>query len=228
MDKLRKPFFFIAVALMAIVVLMEVGSMAVLENVNEKAASLDAPRPGYGIPYMALLDGLILYTVSLMGLSLLVPERIQGRLQGIATLILSLLLLLGCIVLIVFAFVFLMLMVTLFLSPPFGTIAYLAIFGDFDRQGASITLALIMTLKLVTAGCLVLAHQRFLQNKGLVLIILTSLLGTFIVGLLHGLVPGILVSITDAIAGIIAGILAAIWAIVFLIGSIISIVKAIH
>ena len=42
---------------------------------------------------------------------------------------------------------------------------------DATRYAA---LSLLMTLKLVFAVCLVLAHQRFLQNKGLVLIIITS------------------------------------------------------
>ena len=85
-----------------------------------------------------------------------------------------------------------------------------------------------MTLKFGFIVCLILAHQRFLQNKGLVLIVLTSLLANLIIGFLHNFVPGPLVSITDAIGAIIVGILAVIWAIVLLIFSIISIIKAIH
>jgi hypothetical protein len=50
-----------------------------------------------------------------------------------------------------------------------------------------------------------------LQNKGLVLIIVCSLLANLSVSFLHGLVPSVLVSITDGIAGIILLILAAIW-----------------
>lgn len=118
-------------------------------------------------------------------------------------------------------------MVALLLAVPFGTIAYLAMFGSFDRSGATVALSLIMTLKLFFAGCLVLAHQRFLENKGLVLLILTSLLATLVIGFLQGLVPGILVSITDAIAAIVVGILALLWAIWFLLRSIPSIVKAV-
>ncbi len=85
-----------------------------------------------------------------------------------------------------------------------------------------------MIFKLAFAILLVFAHQRFLQNKGLVLIILTSLLATIIVSFLHGLVPRFLVSITDDIAAIVVAILAAIWALFFLIGSIPSIIKVLR
>jgi VanZ family protein len=84
-----------------------------------------------------------------------------------------------------------------------------------------------MTLKLFFAGFMVFAHQRFLQNKGLVLLTLSSFAATIIISFLHGFVPGFLASITDAIAGIVVAIIAVIWAIFFLVGSIISIVKAI-
>jgi hypothetical protein len=74
---------------------------------------------------------------------------------------------------------------------------------------------------------LALGHPRFLQNKGLVLIVLTSLLCSFVIGFLHSLVPVFLVSITDAIGGLIALILVILWAIFLLVGSLISVVKAV-
>jgi len=74
----------------------------------------------------------------------------------------------------------------------------------------------------------VFSHKRFLENKGLVLIILTSLLATVIISFLHGLVPSFLVSITDNIAAIITAILAAIWALFYLIGSIPAIIKVLR
>jgi hypothetical protein len=158
---------------------------------------------------------------------LIVPERIQGRVQGLVTLIFSILLLLGDIVLVVGAFTLLTLMVALFLAPPFGTIAYLAMWGDFDTGSAKAALALAMTLKLVFVGCLVAAHQRFLQNKGLVLVIVVSLAATFFLGVLHGAVPGFLVSVTDEIGAVVFGIVVAILAVFFLIGAVFSVVKAI-
>jgi hypothetical protein len=109
----------------------------------------------------------------------------------------------------------------------FGTIVYLIIFGFFDRTGANVTLSLLMMLKLAFAACLILAHQRFIQNKGLVLIILTSLAANIIVSFLYGLVPVPLVSIIDSIATIVVFVLVVLWAVFFLVGSIVAVVKAV-
>jgi hypothetical protein len=254
LDRLRTPFLIIAIVLMALVVLAELGAGFLLEprppaaadigNLNEKAGvpedeaistseilrlrqENEAP-PGLAIRYMALLDGLVLFTVGLMGLGLLVPEWIQGRLQGLATLIVSFLVLVGGLFMLLAAFIELIVMVSLFLAVPFGTLAYLAIYGFFDRAGASVTLSLLMLLKLGFAICLVLAHQRFLQIKRIVILVLTSLLANVVVSFLHGLVPGFLVSITDDIAALIVDILALIWALIMLIFSLVSIVKVLR
>ena len=118
-------------------------------------------------------------------------------------------------------------MVTLFLSVPFGTIAYLALWGFFPTGTAATILSISMFLKLVFIILLVLGHQRFLQNKGLVGIIITTLLCCFIIGFLQSFVPGVLVSITDRVGAIVAVILVIVWGIFLLIGGIISVVKAI-
>jgi hypothetical protein len=223
LDELRKPFFIIALVMMLLVVLVEIGSPWMLTVTNK---SYD--RPGYGIQYLVFVDAFLLYVSLLIGLALIIPERIQGRVQGCATLIVSFFGCLGIIGAIIIALVFLLLMVTLLLSPIFGTAAYLVIYGTFDRSSANVTLSLIMFLKIVFVIFLILAHQRFLQNKSLVLLTLTSLIANLIISFLHNLVPGVLVSITDALGGIVVAIIALIWAIVFIIGSIISIIKAIH
>jgi len=179
------------------------------------------------IPQTALLDGLVLFTVILMGAHFLLTDRVSGKLQGIASLIVSILALLGGIALLFFDITKVLLMVSLFISAPFGTIAYLVIWGSFNRDGATAALSASMGLKIAFVILLMLAQQRFIQNKGLVLIILTSLVTNVIIGFLHGFVPIILVSITDGIGAIIATILALVWAIAMLIGAIIAIVKAI-
>ena len=189
-------------------------------DLQAKLSSSAGTPPGRGVPYMALLDGLLLFTVILIGMAFLVPERIHGRIQGVVTLLVSLSVLLTAIVKIFTAIAALTLMVTLLLAIPFGTIIYLIGYGSFDRGLASVMLSAIMTLKFLFAGCLVFAHQGFLKMKGLVLIVVTSLVAGVVVSFLHGLVPTILVSITDAIAAIVVAILAALWALFFLIGSI--------
>ena len=203
LDDLRKPFFIVSLVCIALAVLVELGSIAIVSQHVPSAGALDAPTPGRGIPTQALLDGLVLYATVIMGLALIIPERIQGRLQGIVTLVVAILLLLACIPVLFGELALLFLMIGLLFSPPFGTIAYLAAFGSFPVGTARATISLIMLLKVLFAVFLVLAHQRFLQNKGLMLIIIMSFVGTLVLGFLQGLVPGILVSITDDIGAII-------------------------
>ncbi len=243
MDTLRLPFFILAIVAAALIILVELGSGLILGGDSagsslllaieglpaapSDASSIDEP-PGRGIGYLALVDVIMLYTVLLMGAGLLLPDRLHGRLQGIVTLI-------GSIVLIIVAFTFaiialieLLIMLALLAATPFGTIAYLALWGFFPRGDAAVLLSLLMFLKIVFAVLLVLAQQRFLQNKGLVLIILTSLLCNVILAFLHGLVPIILVSIVDDLAAILFGIIAIIWGLILLIGSIPAVIKAIR
>jgi hypothetical protein len=196
-----------------------------VRSVEEYADSNDPP-PGLGIPYLALIDGILAYTILLIALGLIVPDHLEGKVQGIITLILSFLLLLGAIVLTLIALFKLIVMVSLFFAPPFGTIAYLAVWGAFDTGGAAVVLSLVMLLKVAASIGLPIAHQRFLDNKGLVLLVLTSLIATIIVGFLHGLVPFPMVSITDALAAIIVGIIAIIWAVVVLVGAVVAVVEA--
>lgn len=89
-----------------------------------------------------------------------------------------------------------------------------------------VILTLLMSLKLAFGILLYFAHPRFLENKGLVLIVLTSLLSQLIISCFQGFPPGFLISITDAVGAIVVGILAAIWALIILIGSVPAVVKA--
>ena len=253
MDELRKPFFIAALILMLLVVLIEIGGGVALRgaptdvmstiggalppgvnlgDVNpgqvESIATESGKQPGFGIPYMAVLDGMLLFTVGLVASSLLITDRVQGRVQGVVTLILSILLIIATIGMIFIAIGILILMVSLLLAIPFGTIVYLAIYGFFPKGGASAVLSVLMLLKIGFAVCLVLAQQRFLQNRGLVLLIISSLIANIVVSFLQGFVPGILVSITDNIAGIIVAACGCIWWLLALIGAIPAILKAIR
>jgi len=252
MGRLRTPFFLFAALAALMVVAIEGGSFlgmsipppptsglqAALAEARQMDDEVDLSvedlrrlsnenptPPGLGISYLGLLDGLVLFTVLLIGAALLLPDRLHGRLQGLLTLIVSLLTLLGAIALAFLALGKLVLMLSLLLAVPFGTLAYMAIYGFFNKGGAAAILSLAMFLKLAFAVLLLLAHQRFLQNKGLVLIIATSLLGTVLTAFLHGFVPLFLASITDAVAAIINAVLAAIWALFLLVGAIVSLLK---
>lgn len=228
MGAMRKPFFIVALILLALIVAIETGASFFL-GAEDAGSYGDLAKPGLGIPYLALLDGLLLFGVGLIGMGLLLPDRLQGRVQGVLTLVVSLLMLLLSILMIYLALALLMLMVSLLLAVPFGTAVYFAKFAKFETGAAAITLSSIMGLKLAFAVFLLLAHERFLEMKSLVLMVLTSLLATVIVSFLHGFAPaGFMVSITDDIAAIIIAILAAIWALILLIGSIPAVVKALR
>lgn len=223
---LRRPFFLAAVVLATATVLIEVGASTWLPAIMEAWTGAEVRTVGHGIAYLALVDGLVLWTLGLMFVSLIVPERLHGRMQGIATLAASVLVLLAALGLIFAALGHVILMVALLSASPFGTAFYFSRYGDFPTGTAAATLGVILALKLGYAGCLLAAHQRMLENRGLVLLVLTALLATIVVGLLHAVVPGFLVSITDAVAAIVVGVLAMLWSLILLVGSVVPVLKA--
>jgi hypothetical protein len=256
MQDLRRAPFLIAVILVLLVVLAETGGLLVrtpsekianvcdslsgsglldslgidLDDDEDACADADGLRSnvsGLGVPYLALVDGVWLFVLAFMAVALLVPESVTGRAQGCVTLIFSLLLLLAAIAMILAAIAKLFLMIGLLLAVPFGTIAYFAIYASFPKGAMLALLSGIMMLKIGAVVALVIGQQRFLQNKALVLLILSSFVASVIVSFLLGFVPGFLASITDALAAIIVGIIGAIWMLVLLIGSIPAIVKAV-
>jgi hypothetical protein len=241
-NDIRAPFLLLAVVVLAMVVLVEIGSSLVVgggsrvADLAEQAAELDVEveagsvtePPGRGITYLALVDVVLLYSVGLMGAGLVVPERLLGRAQGVATFIGSIVLIVVALILLIIAFVELLIMVTLLAATPFGTIAYLALWGFFPKGDAAVLLGLILFLKLLAVVCLVLAHQRFLRFKRLMVLVATSFGCTLLVVFLHGLVPSVLVAILDNVAAIVIAVVAIIWAIVLLVGSIFSIVSTVR
>ena len=182
--------------------------------------------PGLGVPYLALLEGMLLFTLGLMAAGMLYKERIQARVQGSVTFIFALCMLLVAIGLLLAAIAATLTMIGLLLAVFIGTIIYLIVYGSFDRGASLAALGILMVLQIGFGACLFLAERRFLQNKGLVLLFATSVVANLIVAFLQGLVPGILVSITDGIAGIVVAVIAIIWSVVFLIGSIPGIILA--
>ncbi|MBW3577845.1 MAG: hypothetical protein KY462_08930 [Actinobacteria bacterium] len=246
MDQLRRPFLLVAVAMIVLVVLVEVGSrwasggaapvarVAQVPGLEElrgaEAASLArvAEPPGRGIFAMALLDGVLAFRIALMGMALVIPARVLGRVQGIATAVLSLLFLLGGIGGLLFLLTELSLMVGLFTAAPFGTLVYLGLWGFFPRGDAAALLSLLLFLKLAFVVFLVLAQPKFLQVKALVALVATSLVANLILAFLHGLIPNPVTSIADEIGAIIVVILGLVWAALMLVGAIPGIVKAVR
>jgi hypothetical protein len=226
MDRLRAPFFWLAGFVLLIALLIECASAFVLNAVHN--VGLQASTPGLGIRYLPVLDGLLLYTVLLMGLGVLLSRSVIGRIQGIVTLVVAFFGLLGAIVMVLAALGLLILMITLLVAVPFGTIAYFAAFADFPTGAATATLGLILILKIAFCILLILAHQRFLQNKGIVILSAVSIGATLLLAFLIDFPPGFLASITDAVGALIIAIVGAVWLLVLLIGSLLAMISALR
>src|SRR5436305_803676 len=135
LDSMRKPFFVVSLIAIFLAVGVEMGSIWFLGS-HSSSPPFGVSPTGKAIPAMAFLDGLLFYATLLIGVALLIPERVQAKIQGIITLIFSIVLVLGCIVVVLADLALLILMVSLLMSVPFGTMVYLAVWGTFDTSGA--------------------------------------------------------------------------------------------
>jgi hypothetical protein len=246
-EGLRRPFFVAAVVVFAIAVLAEIGLALLLgstavDPVSPAAANelgvppelllrteqAGAEPPGSGIGFLAFLDGLLLFTVVMLGLSLIMDLRVYGRLQGIVTLIVSFLWVAGAFLAAMTALAKLFLMFGLFVATPFGTLAYLALWGSFPVGKAAAILGLILLLKIVFVVLLAMSQQAFLKVTGLMVLLAVSVLLQLVLGLIHGFLPGPLVSIGDQFWALVTVVVSLVWALVMLIGSIPAIVNAVR
>lgn len=267
MDRLRTPFFILALVAILVNVLIERSTLRAVDVAGrlrplitgtrqasldqalevftpeqkkrldelrrEKAgelANLPSELEGFGARSLMFVDGLLLLSMALMGISLLAKqidaENIHARLQGVATLIF-------CIVFILYALPWLfvvlaklLMMVAMLLSFPFGTLAYLIIFGSFPRAEMNAVISLLFTLRMVYAVLLLVAHQGFLKNIWLLLYVVAAFVASLILSFLYNLVPGILVSITDAIAAIVVAVIGIVLALLLAISAIFAIIAA--
>lgn len=243
MGELRKPFLILALLVIVVATLLETGT-ALVAGGGDPGAQVAAAAAGLGldpgavhgavvpsgrgVPSLALIDVIVVFTAGLFVLSLLLPRAVQGRLQGVATLIGALALIGVATGLLLSAVAELTLMVTLFLAVPFGTLAYLIKWGFFPAGDLQVLLGLLLFLKLVFGTLLVLAQPGFLRNKGLVALVATSVLSTVALSFVYGFVPSVLGSIADAAAAVVLAAIAVVWGVVLLIGSVPAMVRALR
>jgi len=229
LSKLKLVCFFVSLVVIGASLFVELATLGMLGEFKPTAAVADDSAPGVGIRALILVDVILVYSIAIIAIDMAPSFRaLSGRIQGIVTLILSIVIIIITIASIFAAISLLMLMLSLLMSPPFGTIAYFAIWGDFDKATARAILSLSMFLKIVGAGAMVFSNPSFLKNTGFMLLMISSLAATFVLGLLHAFPPSFLVSITDTIGAIVAGIIALIWGVRFLIGAIFAIIRAIR
>ncbi len=153
------------------------------------------------------IDILLCCTLIMMTLPLVLQPNVVASFQGAVSCCAG-----GWVALTAFVFLFqvlakLFLMIALLLAVPFGTLVYLATYGDFATGKAAVILSLLMTLKIILAVALVTAHDHYFLNKKLLLLVGTSMAVMVLISFLHGVVPGILVSISDAVGAIIVSAL---------------------
>lgn len=221
LESLRKPPFFIAMILFALVLMTELGTAVAIPLVGDRGSAV-----GKGIPMLALLDIQLVFTALLMAAPLLFPASITGRVQGVATFVVALLLVIAGVLAGLAAFGFLAKLIGLLITPLGVTRYVTAGYNDFPIGEAAAALGFIMACKLGSVAALVIAHQRFLENKGFMLLIGTSLLATVVISFLHGFVPGFLVTVSDVIGAIVVAILALVWAVLGLVFGGIAIARA--
>lgn len=245
LGEVRRPLFFLACFALVLAVLVETGSSLALgggaagpiatvaggipgiEPDMLEGVDADAP-PGNGIGYLALVDGYLLFSVVMLGLSFLLSQRLYGRIQGIVTLIVSFLWIIMSFVMALAAFVLLMVMFGLFVSVPFGTIAYLAIWGFFPVGKSAAVLGLLLLLKLVFLVLLVLAQQKFLKATALMIHIALSFLLQLVLGIVQGWLPFIVVSLGDQLLALVFAIVSlvgAIWAFIWTIPAVVNAIR---
>lgn len=241
---LRKPLFTTAVVMVALIVLTELGlsfavgggavttdltdtSLGVPADLVAAGPAADTPS-GSGIRYLALLGGLLLFTVLLLGSSVVVSQRAYARVQGLASLVVALAWILMSVLLALAALARLMLMIGLFVSPPFGTLAYLLGWGFFPVGDAAAVLALLPLLKSVFVGFLVASQPRFLQVKGLMPLVALSFGLQVVLGLIHGFLPRVVVSIGAVAWALVTAVVALVWAVVMLVTAVPAIVNAVR
>lgn len=243
--EVRRPFFFLACFALLLVVLVETGSSLAMGGGTagpiasavggipgiepDMLTGVHADSPsGNGIGYLALIDGYLLFSMIMLGLSFLVSQRLYGRLQGIVTLIVSFSWIILSFVMALAAYVHLMVMFGLFVAAPFGTIAYLAIWGFFPVTKSAAVLGLLLFLKLVFLVLLVLAQQKFLQSVVLMIHIAMSFVLQLVLGIVQGWLPFIVVSLGDQLLALVFAIVSlvgAVWALVLSIPAVLNAIR---
>lgn len=221
---LRKPLLVAAWLVALVVVLTESGGQASFFGWR-------VPKPGvelvgYGLENLHLLDLGLFVSLTVIVAPLVLPPKPVARVQGLVFIGFAIYAVLLGLVVLIETLAKLVLMVALLLAIPFGTLIYLAKYGDFPVQEAGVVVSSVMLLKVVCAVLVILAHPLFLMNLGLVLQIATTLVAMVVISFLHGFVPGILVSITDAIAGLVNVVLGIVWALVIGLGAIPNVLGA--
>lgn len=222
---LRVPFFLLAIFVMVVIFALETGAHWLLPSATTNASQTSQSQ--LGVPSLWLLDIALLWNLVLMGIQLLPDKPLVARVQGIVSLVLSLVVIFAGLKTLLESFIALTIMMAL-VASPFGWFIYVPLFAFFDTRAASLVLSALTLFKLVVVVLLIVAQQGFLKVKGLVVLVALSLLCDLLLAFLIAFPPGVFASITDAIGAIIVSIVAIVYAVFQAFWAIYAIVLAIR
>lgn len=219
--RVGRPLLIVAAVVAWLVVGAELGSRLFLP-----VPALGGAKPGVAIPMLALVDVFLALKLTTLALDVYLP-KVALPLAPVLHVVAGLLALIAGFLLALAMLVLLLLLVGLFLAVPFGTLAYMAAFGSFNRGGAAATLTGILIAKLVAYALVfaVLPNALRMPKKFLVPFALFAGVG-LLVSLLHGLVPIFLVTITDALAALVLAVVGLAFGLVMLVLNLVPTVKS--
>jgi len=241
---IRRTLLVVSFALMALVLVLELaaphlvgggrvtGVAAIAISTGDadtgaEVASIGEP-PGRGISYLAFVDLALVFLIGQYVLSQVLPGRVHGRITGIGTLIGSFVMVFVALIALIVAIIEIVIMISLFFAFPFGTAAYMAVWGGFPRGQAAGLLSALLVLQVVSLIVLVLAQPKMLRQRGFMVVSIMAIVLKLVLSFLHGFVPRPMMAISDDLGAIISAVCGLILAIVFLVVSIPSIVKALR
>lgn len=219
---IRRTFLVVSFVVMVLVLVLELAAPHLVG-----AGQADEP-PGRGISYLAFVDLALVFLIGQYLLSQVLTGRVHGRVTGIGTVVGSFVMVFVALIALIVAIIEIIIMISLFFAVPFGTAAYLAIWGGFPRGQAAAMLTALLVLQVVSLILLVLAQPKMLRQRGFVVVAAIALVLKLVLSFLHALVPRPVVAIADDLGAIIISLVGLVLAIVFLIVSIPSIVKALR
>jgi hypothetical protein len=188
-------------------------------EIAQVAARQHRPAP-LELPAQALLDGLLLVCGFTVALPRLVRRRDVTRHARLGLFVLSLAILLGGIAVVVAAIARSRYLVGLYVSPPFGTLSYLLLYGPSRRTASLMALAALMALKVVALAAFFRGYPRAVSIRGLAALAVTSTAMTVVATAAYALAPATLVPVTDALAAAVVALVGVLWAGVIVSGSV--------
>jgi hypothetical protein len=161
-------------------------------------AATEHPRAPLAPAALALIDALLLVTLALPARRLSLVGRLAVVIGGMAVA--------------VAAIARLRFLVALYLSPPFGTLSYLLLYGSFRRRDALVVVVALAAARAAVYVALPRTTAGRPDADALFAVAIASLAASVVTVVCYSWAPVTLVSITDAAAAAAVALTAVVWA----------------